>query len=234
MSAGAIGSLSCANCAPSSCGTWPPGCGSPADQRRVPLAGPPDVQVPADDLLEEDAHCIPNRNSPPALLLREGYREGGKIIKRTLANLSHWDAQLVEHFRLLLKGGVAVESLDVVMTIERTLPHGHVAAVHGAAGACGAQKWFASAPEELRSVLLAMLCACVLWPASKLATHRMLRDDTAISSLGRVLGVGQCQVDDLYRALDWLHEAQPTIERALARKYLVAARWRCTTSPRPG
>jgi hypothetical protein len=62
---------------------------------------------------------VPNRNSPPAVLLREGYREGGKIIKRTLANLSHWDAQLVEHFRLLLKGGVAVESIDAVMTIER-------------------------------------------------------------------------------------------------------------------
>ena len=100
---------------------------------------------------------IPNRNSPPAVLLREGYREGGKIIKRTLANLSHWDAQLVEHFRLLLKGGVAVESPDAVMTIERTLPHGHVAAVLGAARASGAQAWFGSAPQELQPVLLAML-----------------------------------------------------------------------------
>ena len=166
---------------------------------------------------------VPNRRSPPAVLLREGYREGGKIVKRTLANLSHWDAQLVEHFRLLLKGGVAVESLDALMTIERSLPHGHVAAVLGAARACGAEKWFASAPEELRSVLLAMLCARVLGPASKLATHRMLHDDTATSSLGRVLGVGQCQADDLYRALDWLHGAQPTLERALARKHLVGS-----------
>jgi len=166
---------------------------------------------------------VPNRHSPPAVLLREGYREGGKIVKRTLANLSHWDAQLVEHFRLLLKGGVAVESVDALMTIERSLPHGHVAAVLGAARACGAEKWFASAPEELRAVLLAMLCARVLAPASKLATHRMLHDDTATSSLGRVLGVGQCQADDLYRALDWLHEAQPTLERALARKHLVGS-----------
>ena len=166
---------------------------------------------------------VPNRNSPPAILLREGYREGGKVVKRTLANLSHWDAQLVEHFRLLLKGGVAVESVDALMTIERSLPHGHVAAVLGAARACGAEKWFASAPEELRAVLLAMLCARVLAPASKLATHRMLHDDTATSSLGRVLGVGQCQADDLYRALDWLHEAQPTLERALARKHLVGS-----------
>ena len=125
--------------------------------------------------------------------------EGGKIIKRTVANLSHWDTQLVEHFRLLLKGGVAVESIDAVMTIERTLPHGHVAAVLGAARACGAEKWFASAPEELRAVLMAMLCARVLWPSSKLATQRMLHDDTATSSLGRVLGVGQCEVDELYQ-----------------------------------
>ena len=166
---------------------------------------------------------VPNRHSPPAVLLREGYREGGKIVKRTLANLSHWDAQLVEHFRLLLKGGVAVESVDALMTIERSLPHGHVAAVLGAARACGAEKWFASAPEELRAVLLAMLCARVLAPASKLATHRMLHDDTATSSLGRVLGVGQCQADDLYRALDWLHEAQPTLERALVRKHLAGS-----------
>ena len=72
-------------------------------------------------------------------------------------------------------------------------------------------------------MLLAMLVARVLWPASKLATHRMLHDDTATSSLGRVLGVGLCQADDLYRALDWLHQAQPTIERALARKHLVGS-----------
>jgi len=63
----------------------------------------------------------------------------------------------------------------------------------------------------------------VLGPASKLATHRMLHDDTATSSLGRVLGVGQCQADDLYHALDWLHQAQPTLERALARKHLVGS-----------
>jgi hypothetical protein len=106
---------------------------------------------------------------------------------------------------------------------ERSLPHGHVAAVLGAARACGAEKWFASAPEELRSLLLAMLCARVLGPASKLATHHMLHDDTATNSLGRVLGVGQCQADDLYRALDWLHQAQPTLERALARKHLVGS-----------
>jgi hypothetical protein len=166
---------------------------------------------------------VPNRNSPPAVLLREGYREGGKIVKRTLANLSHWDAQLVEHFRLLLKGGVAVESPEAVMTIERSLPHGHVAAVLGSARGSGAATWFASAPKELQPVLVAMLVARLICPASKLATHRLLHDDTANSSLGRVLGVGQCSADDLYAALDWLHDAQPSIERRLARQHLVGS-----------
>jgi hypothetical protein len=164
--------------------------------------------------------CVPNRNSPPAILLREGYREGGKVVKRTLANLSHWDAQLIEHFRILLKGGVAVESAQSLLSIERSLPHGHVAAVLGAARGCGAPSWFGSAPQELQPLLLAMLVARVLAPASKLATHRMLHDDTATSSLGRVLGVGRCAADELYRALDWLHQAQPAIERRLARAHL--------------
>jgi hypothetical protein len=166
---------------------------------------------------------IPNRNSPPAILLREGYRENGKVVKRTLANLSHWDAQLVEHFRVLLKGGVAVESASSVLSIERSLPHGHVAAVLGAARGSGSSLWFGSAPQELQPLLQAMLVARVLEPASKLATHRSLHDDTATSSLGRTLGVGQCAVDDLYRALDWLHEAQPAIERRLARAHLVGS-----------
>jgi Transposase DDE domain len=166
---------------------------------------------------------VPNRHSPPAILLREGYREDGKVRKRTRANLSHWDAQLIEHFRLLLKGGVAVESAASVLSIERSLPHGHVAAVLGAARGSGCTAWFGSAPQELQPLLQAMLVARVLEPASKLATHRSLHDDTATSSLGRVLGVGQCAVDDLYRALDWLHEAQPAIERRLARQHLVGS-----------
>jgi hypothetical protein len=141
------------------------------------------------------------------------------VVKRTLANLSHWDAQVVEHFRVLLKGGVAVESAESVLFIERALPHGHVAAVLGAARGSGSSQWFGSAPVELQPLLQAMLVARVLEPASMLATHRMLHDDTATSSLGRVLGVRQCGVDDLYRALDWLHEAQPAIERRLARAH---------------
>ena len=164
---------------------------------------------------------VPNRDSPPAVLLRESWREDGKVRKRTLANLSCLAPEVIEGLKVLLRGGVAVPSAESVFTVERSLPHGHVAAVLGAARGSGSTAWFGSAPADLQPVLQAMLVARVLEPASKLATHRMLHEDTATSSLGRVLGVGQCSADDLYRALDWLHDAQPAIERRLARQHLV-------------
>jgi ribosomal protein L18 len=167
--------------------------------------------------------AVPNRNSPPAILLRESYREAGKVCKRTLTNLSCLSAEVIEGLKVLLRGGVAVPSIEEVFCVERTLPHGHVAAVLGAARGSGAAIWFGSAPQELQPLLLAMLVARIIAPASKLATHRLLHDDTASCSLGRVLDVGQCSADDLYRALDWLHEAQPSIERRLARQHLAGA-----------
>jgi hypothetical protein len=166
---------------------------------------------------------VPNRDSPPAVLLRESWREDGKVRKRTLANLSCLSAEVIDGLKVLLRGGVAVASAAELFTVERSLPHGHVAAVLGSARGCGAAQWVGSAPQDLQPLLLAMLVARVIEPASKLATHRQLHDDTASSSLGRVLGVGQCSADDLYRALDWLHEAQPAIERRLARQHLVGA-----------
>ena len=166
---------------------------------------------------------VPNRNSPPAVLLRESYREDGKVRKRTLANLSCLSAEVIEGLKVLLRGGIAVPSAESVFTVERSLPHGHVAAVLGAARGSGSSVWFASAPQDLQPVLQAMLVARVLEPASKLATHRMLQEDTATSSLGRVLGVSQCSADELYRALDWLHDAQSDIERRLARQHLVGS-----------
>ena len=167
--------------------------------------------------------AVANRNSPPAVLLRESYREDGKVRKRTLANLSCLPDEVLEGLKVLLRGGVAVASAAEVFTVERSLPHGHVGAVLGSARGCGAMVWFGSAPKALQPLLLAMLTARVISPASKLATHRLLHDDTASSSLGRVLGVGQCSADELYRALDWLHEAQPAIERRLARQHLVGS-----------
>ena len=166
---------------------------------------------------------VPNRDSPPAVLLRESFREDGKVRKRTLANLSCLSAEVIEGLKVLLRGGVAVPSAESVFIVDRSLPHGHVAAVLGAARGSGSSAWFGSAPQDLQPVLQAMLVARLLEPASKLATHRMLRDETATSSLGRVLGVGQCSADDLYRALDWLHDAQAGIERRLARQHLLGS-----------
>ncbi|MDG0835166.1 IS1634 family transposase, partial [Pelomonas saccharophila] len=143
--------------------------------------------------------------------------------KRTLANLSCLPTEVIEGLKLLLRGGVAVPSAEAVFSVERSLPHGHVAAVLGCARGAGAPGWFASAPKELQPLLMALLVARVIAPASKLATHRLLHDDTANSSLGRVLGVGQCRAEELYAALDWLHDAQPMIERRLARQHLLGS-----------
>ena len=163
---------------------------------------------------------VPNRNSPPAILLREAYREAGKVKKRTLANLSDWDPQLVEHLRTLLRGGVAVESAQQVLRIERSLPHGHVAAVLGMARRCGVEKLLSSAPVPLRPVALALVVARVIAPGSKLATWRMLQAQCATHSLSHVLNIAELDLDAVYEALDWLGEAQPKVERALAKKHL--------------
>jgi len=163
---------------------------------------------------------VPNRNSPPAVLLRESYRDGNTVKKRTLANLSSLPAEVVEGLKVLLRGGVAVSSAEEAFVIERSLPHGHVAAVLGAARACGAEQWFASAPAALRSVVMALLVARVVSPASKLATHRMLRDETATHSLSRLLKLGDVELEQVYAGLDWLGEAQEGIEKRLARQHL--------------
>ncbi len=166
---------------------------------------------------------VPNRNSPPAVLLRESYREGKKVIKRTLANLSALSEDVIEGLKVLLRGGVAVASIDDAFVIDRSLPHGHVAAVLGSARACGAEGWWDAAPERLRKVLMGLLVARVIAPASKLATQRMLHTDTATSSVGPLLGVGDVAVEEIYAALDWLGAAQPRIEKRLARKHLTGA-----------
>lgn len=163
---------------------------------------------------------VPNRNSPPAILLRESYREAGKVRKRTLANLSALPGEVIEGLRVLLRGGVALGSPDEAVVIERSLAHGHVAAVLGVARQCGVEGWFAGAPSALRPLLLGLVVARVIEPGSKLATQRLLHADTASCSLGRVLGVENVGVEQLYAALDWLAQAQGRIERRLVRKHL--------------
>jgi hypothetical protein len=163
---------------------------------------------------------VPNRNSPPAILLRESFRDGAKIKKRTIANLSDWPAELVEGLRTLLKGGTATPADRESIIVRRALPHGHVAAVLGTLRAIGLDRILGPAGNRPRDLVIAMIVARLIAPASKLATARMLDPATAASSLGDILGLGAVDEDELYAAIDWLGERQGAIEQALARKHL--------------
>jgi Transposase DDE domain len=163
--------------------------------------------------------AVPNRGSPPAILLRQSLRENGRVRKRTLANLSDWPTTLVEGFRTLLKGGVAVTEEGI--RIRRSLPHGHAAAVLGTVRAMGLDRLLGRPTDKrLAPLAIALIASRLVSPASKLATARDLAADTAGSSLGRLLQLGAVGEVELYRALDWLGERQAAIETALARRHL--------------
>jgi hypothetical protein len=163
--------------------------------------------------------AIPNRGSPPAILLRESFREDGRVKKRTLANLSDWPSALVEGFRTLLKGGVAVAQEGIA--IRRALPHGHAAAVLGTIRAIGLDRLLGRPRDKrLAPLAIALIASRLIAPASKLATARELAADTAGSSLGRLLRLGAVDETELYRALDWLGARQGAIETALAHRHL--------------
>jgi hypothetical protein len=164
---------------------------------------------------------VPNRGSPPAILLRESYREAGKVKNRTLANLSSWPEAKVEALTRVLKGQPPPAApLDEAFEITRSLPHGHVAAVLGTARRLGLEELIDPAPSRHRDLVTAMAVAQVIAPDSKLAIARGLRDQTAACSLGEVPGVGSCDEDDLYQAMDWLTARQQKIEDALAARHL--------------
>jgi Transposase DDE domain len=163
---------------------------------------------------------VPNRGSPPAILLRESYREEGKVKTRTLANLSRWPEHKVETLTRALKGLPPVRDLSEAFEITRSLPHGHVAAVLGTARRLSIEELIDPAPSRRRDLVTAMLVAQVIAPASKLALARGLRSETATSSLGEVLGVAGCDEDDLYAAMDWALERKDIIENALAARHL--------------
>lgn len=164
--------------------------------------------------------AVPNRNSPPAILLRESYREGGKVRKRTLCNLSDWPAAYVEGLRGVLKGGTVIPAEQDAFTVTRSLPHGHVAAALGTARKIGLDRLLGPNGNRCRDLILALLVGRILDPGSKLAAARTLSPETASSSLGEALGLGAVADDELYAALDWLLARQPAIETALARRHL--------------
>ena len=163
---------------------------------------------------------VPNRGSPPAVLLRESYREHGKVKVRTLANLSRWPEHKVEKLQRALKGLPPTMDLAAAFEIGRSLPHGHVAAVLGTARYLGVEELIDPTSSRRRDLVTAMLVAQVIAPASKLACARGLRTATATSTLGEVLGLSGCDEDDLYEAMDWVLERQDAIEKALAKRHL--------------
>lgn len=166
---------------------------------------------------------VPNRSSPPAILLRESYREGGKVKTRTLANITDWPEAKIEALRRVLRGEglqAAGPARASQLEIERSLPHGHVAAVLGMVRTLGLDRLLPKRPDRLAKLALALVVARVVEPAAKLATARQLSESTAAHSLGSVLGLGEVDEDELYRALDALGDAQGAIETALARRHL--------------
>ena len=158
---------------------------------------------------------VPNRNSPPAILLREGRREGKKVHKRTLANLTHWPKDKIERLRRVLKNEPLVHP-DQLFLIERSLPHGHVEILLEVVRKLKLPALIDPRPSPQRDRVLAMILQRLLYPASKLATTRLWHTTT----LGEELSLEDTDEDDLYEAMDWLLERQDRIERKLAKRHL--------------
>jgi Transposase DDE domain len=163
---------------------------------------------------------VPNRNSRPAILLREGWREGRRTRKRTLANITDWPAAQVEALRAVLKGDYQLLAPATGFSIERTRPHGHVAAVLGTLRQLRLESLLAAQHCAERDAVVAMIAARILQPRSKLATVRELRAATLASTLGELLNLSDCDEELLYRAMDWLLPRQERIERNLAKRHL--------------
>ncbi len=159
---------------------------------------------------------VPNRNSRPAILLREGWREGKKTCKRTIANLTNWPEEKIEALRLLLAGEPMVSARDAFV-VERTVPHGHVEAVLGTIKSLRLDSIIFSKRCRQRDLVVAMIAERLIHPCSKLATTRFWHTTT----LAEQLSVADADEDDLYEAMDWLLARQSRIEKKLAARHLL-------------
>lgn len=169
---------------------------------------------------------VPNRDSPPAILLRESYRDdAGKAQKRTLANLSKLPASLIAGLKGLLKGGAVIGTGDDGLSIERSLPHGHVAAALGTLRRIALDRLLLSTAKDAasrrhRDLVVGMIVDRLVAPRSKLGFVRAVNGESANSSLGEVLALGKVAEREAYDALDWLAGQQQRIENGLARRHL--------------
>jgi len=167
---------------------------------------------------------VPNRNSPPAILLRESYRDDtGRSQKRTLANLSKLSAEVVAGLKALLAGGMVVGKDR--LKVERSLPHGHVAATLGTVRKLALDRLVLSTAKDAdarrhRDLVVGLIVDRPATPRSKLSFVRAVNPAMACTSLGEVLGLGTVAECEVYAALDWLVAQQPRIEAGLARRHL--------------
>ena len=169
---------------------------------------------------------VPNRDSPPAVLLRESYRdENGRTQKRTLANLSKLPDEVVAVLKAILKGGTLISTGPEELQVERSLPHGHVAAALGMIRKIALDRLLLSTAKDKASrrycdLVMAMMVDRLIAPRSKLGFVRAVDVETATTSLGEVLGLGKVRDHEAYEALDWLLERQVRLENGLARRHL--------------
>lgn len=164
---------------------------------------------------------VPNRNSRPAILLRESFREGKRVRKRTVANLTDWPTAKIEALRAVLHGQTQLgEPLEAAFEIVRSRPHGHVAAVLSTARQIKLEALLDKQPGRMRGLATALIVARIINPRSKLALARGLGKETLFSSLGEILDLESADENDLYAAMDWLLARQAQIEAALAKRHL--------------
>ena len=163
---------------------------------------------------------IPNQFGTTATLLRKTWCEGKRVRHRTIGNLSDLPPNVVDGFRTILKGGIAVNDPNKLFNIHRSLPHGHVAAVFGTIENLGFKRLLGRHKERHRDLALAAIVVRIINPASKLATSRALDPETCSTSLGTQLKLGPVSGDEMLSMLDWLLKRQRWIERSLANKYL--------------
>jgi hypothetical protein len=173
---------------------------------------------------------VKNRNSPPAILLRESYRQNGKVRKRTLCNLSDWPVAHIEGLRGVLRGGKVIPAEQEALAITRSLPYGHVAAALGTVRDIGLDRIIGPDANRFRDLVIALVVSRVLEPASKLLAPSVTRlpadlrsPAEPVSSLDEALGLNAVGDDERHAALDWLLGRQAVIETALARRHLTNA-----------
>ena len=163
---------------------------------------------------------IPNRTYRKTILLRKAWREGNVVKKKTMGNLTHLPPHIVAGMKAVLKGAVAYDKLEDIFTIHRTLPHGHVAVLYGMVKRLGFETLLNRKRSRVRDLALAAILIRIISPVSKLGTARQLSEQTASTSLGILLGLGEVKGNEVLDMLDWLQGRKPWIEKVLATKHL--------------